>query len=84
MSARDETAPDTGEGITGEDTTPATDGRNVLRNLAFIWGAALVALVFAYIGVTNTNFSPTILGELLFGTLAVVLLIWGLGMFINR
>lgn len=84
MSASDEAATDPGSGITGDETTAAPDGGNLLRNLAFVWGAALVGLVFTYIGATNTDFSPTILGELIFGTLTVVLFLWGLAMLLNR
>jgi hypothetical protein len=84
MSATDEAVTDPGGGITGDVAAGAPEGGNVLRNVAFAWGAALVFLVFTYIGVTNTDFSPTILGELNFGTLAVLLFFWGLAMLLNR
>jgi hypothetical protein len=51
---------------------------SVVRTVGVPW---LVALVFAgmtYLGVTNTDVSPTLLGELIFGFMALVLFLVGL------
>ncbi len=51
---------------------------SIVRRVGVPWLVALIFGLMTYVGLTNTDVSPTLLGELIFGFLAVMLFLVGL------
>lgn len=81
------TTSDASEAPSSETTSvqpPEQLGKRSLKPAVLLWMGALAFGVLAYVGVTNDDVSPTILGELLFGFIAALLFVFGLYVFVKR
>jgi hypothetical protein len=70
----------------GEESTSAEipEAPSIVTRVGIPWVIGLVFALMAYVGATNSDVSPTILGELIFGFIAVALFLVGVVILVRR